>query len=306
MIIRNLAREVKNNRQNLSSLEEELKSRGNEPEIGFKSLPQLNAKIWGFKKGLNVIGARTSIGKSAMAIQIALDLAKQGKKVVFLSLEMTEGSILERMFCNEYQINNFDIQRGLFMVNTEIRERWEKFKEVVLNMPYFLITCGIGSDFNEINVFIEKVLQPKPQVIILDYVQMVRGGFKERENLSEYVRMFRQLMLTNDMVGIMCSQVNRMVEKDNDYRPRLENLKSTGSLEEVCDLCLLLHWNYFYTKKEEQRNEYDVLIAKNRSGNTGVHTISYAPEYYKFEEKVVDWALVKNVKEVFGEKLQGD
>ncbi len=57
-----------------------------------------------------------------------------------------------------------------------------------------------------------------------------------------------------------------------------------NSLEEAADLVFLLHWNYQYTKKEIEKNDYDILVAKNRNGKTGAHKLHYSPEYYKFSE----------------------
>ena len=69
---------------------------------------EINHKLFGLKRGrLHLIGARSSHGKSAMSLQIAYDLASQGKKVLFLSLEMTNAEMVERIFCNVYKINNY-------------------------------------------------------------------------------------------------------------------------------------------------------------------------------------------------------
>ncbi len=211
----------------LSGAETELKSRGEVPEVSISTLPKLNFLTWGLPKGMTVIGARTSNCKSALGIQFALDFAQQGIDTVIMSLEMDETSIIERMFCNEMEINNFDLKRGWFK-REPITSQWTTFKAKIETLP-LLITCGIGKTFSEVNTFIE-ILSPKPKVVILDYIQMAKALRNEREELSEYIRQFRALMVLNNMRGIVCSQVNRMVEKDNDYRPRLENLKSTGCI----------------------------------------------------------------------------
>ena len=278
-----LIKNIKTLTSQLSGAETEFKSRGEKPEVGLESLPKLNAFTWGFRKGLIVIGSRSSIGKSTIACQFALDFAKQGIDTVFMSLEMDTNSIIERMFCNEMGIDNFLLTCGMFNLKADIQDKWMEFKAKIEKFP-LMITCDIGKSFEEVNRFVE-ILDPKPKVAILDYVQMTRFVKNEREELTEYVRRFRQLMLENNMRGFACSQINRMVEKENDYRPRLENLKSSGALEEAADLALLLHWNYFYTKKEMDKNDYDILVAKNRFGKTGVHHLKYEPEYYRFRER---------------------
>lgn len=266
----------------LNGLEKELKARGESPEICIKSLPELNRMMWGLRKGLTVIAARTSQGKSALALQLALDTAKQGFETVVLSLEMDTESMLERLFCNEYEIDNFELTSGRFNSVERYQKAFEEFKVKMQERP-LLLTCGIGKTFQECNRFVE-MLDPKPRVLILDYIQMSKTTGNDRVDISEYIRQFRQLMIENGMRGIVCSQINRQIEKENDYHPRLENLKGTGALEEVSDVCLLLHWNYFYTRQEHTKNVYDIQIAKNRHGRTGNHKVEYFPEFYKFKE----------------------
>ena len=277
-----LLRHLKPMAHHLDGLESELKDRGQVPEVSIKSLPILNQKLWGLRKGLTVIAARTSQGKSAAALQIALDVAEQGLESVILSLEMDVPSMLERMACNAQRIDNYALLTGQYALNDEIKAKFKAFRDKIEDMP-LLITCGIGKTFRECNQFIE-LMDPKPKVVILDYIQMAKTFANERSDIAEYIRQFRQLMIENGMRGIICSQINRQVEKDNDYRPRLENLKGTGALEEVSDVCLLLHWNYFYTKIEAHKNSYDIQIAKNRHGRTSTHKVRYIPENYRFEE----------------------
>ena len=276
-------KDIKSVRQNLIGLEKELLSRGDKPEVSLQSLPMLDRAIWGLRKGLTVIAARTSQGKSALALQIGLDTAKQGVETIILSLEMDVESMLERMFCSECKINNYELLSGAFRLNNSHQVKFEHFRKQMSELP-LLLTCGIGKTFGEVNQFIE-MLNPKPKVIVLDYIQMSKSSFNERTEMAEYIRQFRQLMLENNIRGIVCSQINRQIEKENDYKPRLENLKGTGALEEVADVVMLLHWNYFYTRKEEQKNDFDLFVAKNRFGATGHRKLVYHPEYYMFSER---------------------
>ena len=93
-------------------------------------------------------------------------------------------------------------------------------------------------------------------------------------------------MVENNIIGILASQVNRQIIDNKDKRPTLENLKSTGVLEEHSDIVMLLYWDYFYTKNEVDKNKYEIVIAKNRNGRTGKHEVWYFPEHYLFEERI--------------------
>jgi len=280
--------EVKSRKTLLSGLEAELNSRGDMPEVGLSLLPKLNAKIWGLPKGLTIVAGRTSQGKTAFATQIALDMCLQGINTLYLSLEDTEISIIERMFNSLYNVSNFDLMRGFYKRSESCHKLFLEFKEKFANYP-ITITCGLGKSLHEVNMFVEH-LPEKPKVVILDYIQNIRSGERERESLSEYIRKFREVMILNDLRGVVCSQITRNVEKQNqkDYKPTLEGLKGTGSLEESAELAILCYWDFWYTHEEDKKNSFDLLIAKNKKGATGYHSLKFLPEYYKFIEKDED------------------
>lgn len=262
----------------LPGVETELKSRGDIPELSLNTLPTFNRKIWGLKTGLTILGARTSMGKSALALQLAFDLAFQRKEVLFLSLEMNVESMVERLFCNVMEVDNFDMLTGKLKIDLEYQEKWKAFSSL-MNIP-LMLSCGIGKTFTEINEILG-LLEPKPKVIIVDYIQAIRGQRNEREDMNEYIRLFRELCLKNKIAGILCSQISRAVFEDGNREPALANLKGTGVLEEHADTVILLHWQHFYDEKANP-NTYKIIIAKQRNGRTGEYLLHYQPEYYRF------------------------
>jgi replicative DNA helicase len=219
------------------------------------------------------------MGKSALALQMAIDLALQNKRILFLSLEMTVESMVERLFCNQYDVDNFDVLQGKLKINKDIASKWISFKDRIKDIP-LILTCGIGMNFQEVTDVIEH-LEEKPDVIFVDYVQAIRINRSEREVLNEYIRHFRGLCVFNKIAGVLCSQSNRQTFDDDNKRPTLANLKGTGFLEEHADCVILLHWPHFYDNSKNQ-NEYIVDIAKQRNGRTGECVLHYKPEYYKF------------------------
>jgi len=225
------------------------------------------------------------MGKSAFALQLARDLADQNIPVLFLSLEMDEQSMIERIFCSMMRIDNFDLLSGEFNKQEEIRVKWQTFKNF-MSKAQLLLTCGIGKSFGEVTNLLER-LDPMPRVVIVDYIQGIKQSEKERSELNEYIRNFRQLMLKNNCVGILASQMNRQIVNNDNKRPELENLKGTGVLEEHADMVLMLFWEWFYTRKEEDKNKYEIIVAKNRNGKTGSHKLFYTPEWYLFSENAV-------------------
>lgn len=277
-----LVKDIKPIKNWLSGTKQEILERGGTPKHPISTLPEFNKKIWGLHKGLTVIGARSSMGKSAFALQCAWDLADQNIPVLLLSLEMDVPSMLERMFCQYTRTDNFELLTGKMNFNQDLQVKWGAFEKWVEQIP-LLMTNGIGKNFAEVNKLIE-LLDPKPRVVIVDYIQGIKQSDKERAELNEYIRNFRQLMIENKMVGILASQMNRAIIDNTDKRPSLENLKSTGVLEEHADMVLMLYWGYFYTSKEEDKNKYEIIVGKNRNGRTGKHELHFTPEYYLFRE----------------------
>ena len=265
----------------LPIVKKELEGRGETPLLSLDSLPVFNRKIWGLRPGLTTIGARTSQGKSSIALQFAYDLAKKGNEVLFLSLEMTVENMIERLFCNIEMIDNTELQQGHFSKNTDIQLKWQEFERKIIKIP-LLITCGIGQTFQEV-VELFDLLQPKPKAIFIDYIQGSKLGLNEREMLNEYIRYFRELCIKNKIAGVICSQVNRKVNEETK-EPSMDCLKGTGVLEEHSDVVILLHWENFYTHKEDNYNKFKIMIAKNRNGKTGDYYAYYQPEYYKFSD----------------------
>jgi len=294
------------------NLEDEFWKRGEAPELGFISLPALTKKLWGLrKKALTIVGARTSQGKSTFALQLAYDIASQGKFVWFLSLEMDVESLLERLFCHVERIDNFTVLSGQFSKDEKIRNSWRVFKDKIASLK-MLITCDIGKTWGETSKMLEIVGEKKPDVVVVDYIQNIstRPG-DTRESINEYLRQFRNLAIANDFAGILCSQINRGA--DNTKGPTLSQLKESGFLEESADVVLLLHWEGQTTEdKDIVDSKYTVIMAKNRNGRTGIHPLLYTPKFYRFEEipanrgfvlptpSVGDDGFIQQVVEMFG------
>ena len=278
---------VKHIREWVEELEATLWKRGDAPDLPLTTLPSLSTKLWGLRrKALTILGARTSQGKSSLALQIAADLANQGKLVWFLSLEMDVESLVERLFCHMAQVDNYSIMSGKFKNDEDLRNRWRKFKEDISSKK-LLITCDIGKNWEDITKLLEIVGNSKPDVVVIDYVQnisMARGD--SREIINEYLRNFRNMAIGGNFAGILCSQINRGAEEQKGHKPSMSQLKESGFLEESADVVMLLHWDGYddATKHKLEDSAFSLIVAKNRNGRTGAHPLVYTPKFYRFEE----------------------
>lgn len=265
----------------VDEVHEILLARSQNPELPITSLPSLNKKIWGLRRArLTIIGARPSHGKSAFALQIAIDQAKQNKAVLYLSLEMTKDEIIERLICNNQHIDNFQLLIG----NAKDYEiQISDFKNDIRELRLAVSDC-IGKTWEEINDYLEN-LTVKPDVVILDYLQAVKKSSRiEKDSLDEYIRNFREMAIRNNFAGILCSQINRSTSDPNqkDKNPQLHQLKGTGVLEEHADVIILLYWPY--KNGGQNINHFQIEVAKNRNGRTGFINLKFTPEFYLFED----------------------
>lgn len=270
-------------RQRLAGIKTELFSRNGVPKLPLSTLPELNKMIWGvLPKGLLVIAGRSSQGKTSIAMQIAYDIADQHMPVLYMSLEEDVDTLVERLFCNVAEIDNFFLTSGRMVVDEALQAKWATFERQVSAMP-LLITDGIGKSFSDIITLLE-CLQPMPRVIIVDYIQSIRQSVNERMEINEYIRKFREICLKRSITGILVSQMNRTVADNDGKRPELHQLKSTGVLEEHSDQVWLLYWKYHFTREEADKNKYEIIIAKNKHGRTGCHECLYYPQFYKYRD----------------------
>ncbi len=256
-------------------LEQNIMEREQSPKFPI-GLSELDRVMWGLhKKELLTIGARTSMGKSAMAIFMAKQIVeKMGQRVVYFSLEMSKEQILERLFTNICKVNNLDLRRGKargpVIAQKRIFEDWIAGANLLIDDKY-------GFSY-ESTMKVCDIIQP--DFIVVDYIQMVSAkGFRSKlDAIEEYVRMLKQLSIQMNFGVILLSQLNRMGGENGN----MNNFKHAGVLEEHSDTCLTLKWDY----SREDKGKYIVNIEKQRHGEVenGIE-IDFIPQYSDFKNR---------------------
>ncbi len=281
-------------------LKKNLAARGMAPDMPIKSIPELNDKLWGWHKGkFYIIAARPSIGKSAFSLQMAYDQAVQGKRVLFLSLEMTVVDMIERLFCHACNVNNTEVLRGGFSHHADA---FEDFYNKLEKMSLVLSDC-IGKETEEIESIISK-MTIKPDVIVVDHLNAIKSsGFNTKLDIDAYVDYLRTMTKKNNLVTILCCQINRIGQDDKDKTPKLHDLKGSGNLEESADIVILLHWPFKYKTAKDtkiRRSDFMAIVAKNRNGPTGFVNLSVNPETYTYKDVYIPEVVPqqKNYKDV--------
>lgn len=283
--------------------------RTDKPEFPF-GLGELDRVTHGITKGkVTLIAARTSEAKTAFTLQGAFNIADSGKNVVYISLEDDVEQIAERLFSNIREINNQDLITG--KVDKETLE--DPAIKDLFSRIRFMPLENYGHNFDEIQHVIDTI-NPKPELIFLDYVQMIEQLPRETEYeaLSRFAQKCKKFAGVNDIGLVVVSQINRAGAKEG--RPQAHHLQGCGKLEQVCDLLLILYCpynyndhSYDYNKEtgdgmEECPNDYvEVIVAKNKNGmrNVVVKT-RFIGKYYKFEP----WTTPLPQKQIYGGRYE--
>ena len=250
---------------------------------GFSKLDYRTAGLHGSE--LILLAARPAMGKSAFALNIATNAAlKANVPVAIFNLEMSKEQLVDRILCSEAMVDSNKVRTG----NLE-EEDWVKLANVVgpLSDTNIYIDDTPGISVMEIRTKCRKLKMEKNiGLVIIDYLQLVKAsnnksGNREQE-IAEISRSLKILAKELNVPVIALSQLSRAVEQRPDHRPMLSDLRESGSIEQDADIVMFLYRDDYYNKDSEEKDLTDVIIAKNRSGETGVVKLLWMGSYTKF------------------------
>ena len=228
---------------------------------------------------LMIIAARPSMGKSAFALNIAANVAKNPGKpyVAFFSLEMGSDQLVSRMLSAESRIHSTNIRTGdLSPV------QWQQISLAKENLSALNILFDDSGTVKvtDLRQKCRKLAQEKKlDLVVIDYLQLLSGTRTENrvQEVSEISRVLKEMARELKIPVIALSQLSRAVERREDKIPIMADLRDSGSIEQDADIILFLYRDDYYTKeKSEKPNTVEIVIAKNRSGATTVSNIQLA------------------------------
>lgn len=263
-----------------------LETRTGIPEMptGISSLDNI---IWGLhRKELLVLGARPSQGKTSLAVNIAWNVAKTGKKVLYLSLEMSAHSVLEKILCNEFNISGWSLRKGNPDSLDLARKSIDKLRSRLIVSP-ITITDNIGFRIPELD---ELFGLNGPDVVFIDHLQRISlGGQRNRQEvLADYVQACKTLSMKYNFACVLASQINRQGSTSENA---MDFMKGTGEIEEAADTLLQLRWigrdNFFKDPENTMvdKKEYIVNIIKQRHGPIEGVTLDFDVSHYRFLDR---------------------
>jgi len=253
---------------------------------GFTKLDEMTS---GFQPSdLIIVAARPSMGKTAFCLNIAQHVAGvNGVPVLVFSLEMSRNQLMQRLLVSEARIDGQKIRNGFLA-----EEEWAKLTMtagVLEDTPIF-IDDSPNATLMEVRSKARRAkAQEKIGMIVIDYLQMMSlqsGGGSQDNRVQEVSAISRGLKgIARELgVPVIClSQLSRAVESRPDKRPMLSDLRESGAIEQDADVVVFLYRDYYYTKREEVKNEAEVIIAKQRNGPVGACRMAFFPQFARFD-----------------------
>jgi len=238
------------------------------------------------------MGGRPGMGKSDLAINIALNAAQAGHKTLFFSLEMWKNRIMERMVSHLGSIAATRLQRGLNLDNTEINNRYFEAIRKATSLP-LIINDTPGLSVNEIASICRRAQRKQGlDLVIIDYFQKISYPEGYRKTDDQLIKIVSDTLFNLSKkleIPILClSQLSRSVENRPDKRPLMSDLRESGNLEQDAEQIWFLYRHSYYhpkqAKKTGDENTVELLIRKNREGPVGKILLEHIPNYHLFKE----------------------
>lgn len=233
-----------------------------------------------------VIASRPSMGKTALALNIAQNVAKQGKSVGIMSLEMSKEQLVERMFCALLQVDSWKMKTGQL---TE--EDFSRIGPVMdeLNNYKIFIDDSIGNSLPELRAKARRLqMEHGLDVVVIDYLQLMTSGkaganFANRVNeISEISRSLKALARELHIPIIALSQLSRAVEARPNKIPILSDLRESGAIEQDADVVMMMYREDYYEEDTDRPGVTDIYIRKHRNGRIGRVELMFKKEQMKF------------------------
>lgn len=247
---------------------------------------------------LIILAARPSMGKTAFALNIAENIAVQSRtNIAIFSLEMSAGSLVNRMLCSQGNISANSLKTGNLT-----KEEWDKLTVAMgtLSETHIFIDDTPGNRIAEIRSKCKKLAQEVGNLglIVVDYLQLIEGRAENRQQeISQISRQLKKLAKELAVPIIALSQLSRSVEQRQDKRPILSDIRESGSIEQDADIVAFLYRDDYYDHNDREENENnpdnvvfnqqdvvktEVIISKNRSGSLGTVNLMFKKSYNKF------------------------
>ena len=240
-----------------------------------------------------VIGGRPSMGKTALASCITLNLGRSGKRVGFVTLEMSGPALVTRFLAILSKVSAKRVKNQV--ATKEELDRWYAASLELKDLPITIVE-GLDTPAKQIAFVRRERKAVGLDVLVVDYLGLMRSGRRtanRNEEMSEISRSLKVLAQEAHIPVIALSQLNRQVTARESHKPRLSDLRDSGSIEQDADVVMLVHREDFYRQQRDCNAELDglaeVLIAKARDAATGTCELVFIAEATLFADLAPAW-----------------
>jgi replicative DNA helicase len=241
---------------------------------------------------LIILAARPSMGKTALALNIAQHVATRlNETVAVFSLEMSKESLLTRLLCASARVDSQRFRAGY--LNQDERRKLQTAAAQLVEAPLFIDDTA-GASLMEMHAGLRRLQQQrKLGLVVVDYLQLMsgRGRFENRnQEISTISRGMKLLAKELNVPMLVLSQLSRAPEtRQGDHRPQLSDLRESGSIEQDADLVAFIFREEVYKRdREDLRGMAELLISKQRNGPIGKVDLVFLHHLTKFENRAED------------------
>ena len=255
---------------------------------GFKDL---NKKINGLQRtDLILVAARPAMGKTAFALNLVQNAAIKGNaSVAVFSLEMSKEQLAQRMIAAQSNVELKKMKTG-----TLNDADWPRIISAmaVMSDAKIFIDDTPGIKINELRSKCRKLkMEQGLDLVMIDYLQLMESDSKNESRQQEISKISRSLKILAkelDCPVVALSQLSRAPEQRADHRPVLSDLRESGAIEQDADIVMFLYRDEYYHSDSEKKDLAEVIIAKNRHGETGSVELVWMGSIQRFGDKVKD------------------
>ena len=243
----------------------------------------LDAQLSGLRPAnLVVVAARPGMGKSSLALGIAINAALVDEPVAIFSLEMSKEELVQRILSSVAKVDSKKLQTG------QLGDLWPRVVDAAGKMyraPIYIDDSPVVT-VTDIRAKCRRLKRKHGlSLIVVDYLQLMQGTAREnrQQEISEITRNLKNLARELEVPIIAASQLNRSLETREDKRPRLSDLRESGAIEQDADIVMFIYRHeYYHPEDAEKRGIAEIHVAKHRSGPVGWVQMTFQPEFTRF------------------------
>ena len=263
---------------------EELGARGGEITGLATGFRDLDRRLAGLQPAnLVVIAARPSMGKTALAMNIAQNVAERDNTVAVFTLEMSREEVVQRLLSSMAGVDSHRLRTG--QLTPDLWNRVVRETSRLYQMPFF-VDDSSDLTVTSIRAKCRRLARKRGlSLVVVDYLQLMQGaGSSEsrQQEIADISRSLKNLARELRIPVIAVSQLNRALEQRENKRPRLGDLRESGAIEQDADIVMFIYRDEYYNPGSDQPGLAEVNIAKHRSGAVGTVQMNFAAEFTRF------------------------